>query len=611
MKAFDHTISFQQFRRGSNMRNNKNSFWLSLVFLVLLSVSQFGLAATASMQQSIELKPGWNAIYVELEPINNDINSIFAGVPVSSVWRWLPKEKGQDFIQDPAEGLLSLDGWFGYFPEPRPEAFLTNLYTISANTAYLVKLDDTVNHTITITGSPILKKKRWNSNGFTLTGIAVTPGNEPTFGDFFAASSAHNGQPIYKLGTDGRWQVVAQPFVESIKSGESYWIFTQGPSSYQGLLDITLQQGESLDYRTIFTELDFVVSNLSDVTNFITLSRASGVRLPMKFLNVDPETGEEAWPTLPDTKVYELQPGEDLFITLAVDRLNFSEARMEQIFSISSEQGVRYLMKAGGDTIQPRTPPTRGAYSNRIAASRGIAPVPESNAGLWIGTANVQAVSEAQTAGTEPTPVGKPFVLRMIMHVDSTGTVRLLKNVVQMWQDGTYTTSASNPDFLEVETPGFYVLLTDDNLIPNYSGVTMRGGQAAGIRYSTIAYDFNGNEIEMNGELAINNSLNVSLLVESDMPTNPFLHKFHPDHDNLDRQFLNFSQEAFQVTREMEFTFLPNNPDFPDTEDPPGWGVQEMGGIFRESISGLHKNTIFVQGDFRLRRVAATPVLNQ
>ena len=606
MNAFDHTISLQQIHRGSIMRNNKRGLWLSFVFLAFLVVSQASLAATASMQQTIELKPGWNAIYVELEPDNNDITSIFAGIPVASVWRWLPKELGQDFIQDPAEGLLSLDGWFGYYPEPRPEAFLTNLFTLSANTAYLVKLDDTVNHSITITGSPILRKKRWNSNGFTLTGISVVPGNEPTFGEFFAASNAHNGQPIYKLDTDGRWRVVANPFVETINSGESYWIFTQGPSNYQGLLDITLQQGESLDYRTVFTELDFVISNLSDVSNFVTLSRASGVRLPMKFLNVDPETGEEAWPTLPDNKVYELQPGEDIFITLAVDRLNFTEERMEQIFSISSEQGVRYLMEAGGDTIQPRTPATRGAL-----ARRGVAQVPESNAGLWIGTANVRAVSEAQTAGTEPTPVGKPFVLRMIMHVDSTGTVRLLKNVVQMWQDGTYTTSDSNPDFLEVETPGFYVLLTDDSLIPNYSGVTMRSGQAAGIRYSTIAYDFNGNEIEMNGELAINNSLNVSLLVESEMPTNPFLHKFHPDHDNLDAQFLNFSQEAFQVTREMEFTFSPNNPNYPDTEDPPGWGVQEMGGTFRESISGLHKNTIFVEGDFRLRRVAATPVLNQ
>ena len=115
----------------------------------------------------------------------------------------------------------------------------------------------------------------------------------------------------------------------------------------------------------------------------------------------------------------------------------------------------------------------------------------------------------------------------------------------------------------------------------------------------------------MSGDFAIASSLNVSLLVDSDLPTNPFYHKYHPDHDNLDAQFLNYKQEAFQVTREMQFLFSEHNPRYPEIQDPPGWGYQQMGGVFRESISGLHKNTIFIEGDFRLQRVAATAVLNQ
>jgi hypothetical protein len=180
-----------------------------------------------------------------------------------------------------------------------------------------------------------------------------------------------------------------------------------------------------------------------------------------------------------------------------------------------------------------------------------------------------------------------------------------------MWQDGTYAPDPENPAYLKVETPGNYVLLTDPTLIPNYSGVTGRNGQTAGIRYSTVAYDFVGNELEMTGELALNGQLTVNMLIDSNMPTNPFYHKYHPDHDNLDAQFLNFKQEAFQITREMSFDFSLNNPYYPRVDDPPGWGDEEMGGTFRESISGLHKNTIFLQGDFKLQRVAATPVLNQ
>jgi hypothetical protein len=583
--------------------NGHTSFRLVTLLLLLISIK--GLSATATMEQTIVLHPGWNAVNVELLPIDDDIETIFSGIPVSSVWRWIPKDIGKDFIVDPAEGLLSLDGWFGYFPEPKPEAFLSNLYTLSANTAYLIKLDDTVDHTLTLTGTPSLRTNIWRSNSFTFSGLPLDPGNEPTFGDYFSGSKAHDGQPIYRLSTAGIWELVTDKYTEVMKSGEAYWIFTQGPSTFQGMLNVTLQQGTSLDYRTMFTELDFSISNLSDVTNFVTISRVSGNTMPMKFKNVDSETGEIAWPALPDNKVYELQKGEDVFVTLSVDRGKFVEDRMEQIFSIKNEQGVRYLMNSGGNTIQPIILPSKTSSGEQVRA------ITSPNAGLWIGTAQVNKVSESQRAGTEPLDVGDPFVLRIIMHVDSIGKVKLIKSVVQMWEDGTLTPSTNNPEFLEVDEPGRYVLLTDDNLIPNYSGVTNRNGQSAGIRYSTIAYDFEGLELDMNGKLEIGETLDVSILVDSDLPTNPFFHKYHPDHNNLDEQDVLVVPEAFQVTREMEFSFSTHNPAYPGIADSPGWGVQEMGGIFRESITGLHKNVIFMQGEFRMRRVAATTVLNQ
>ncbi len=581
----------------------------SLNIILFMALSLFFtspvLSAVASIEQTFELRPGWNAIHVELEPTENRIETIFAGIPVKSVWRWIPNKLGQDFIQDPAEGLLSLDGWFGYFPEPRPEAFLTNLFTLSANTAYLVYLDDNQSRSITISGQPVFSVIKWRSNNFTLTGLPVNPGQEPSFADYFALSQQHSNQPIYKLNASGFWEQVSNLNTTAIKSGEAYWIYTDGISKYSGLIDIKLQQGESLEYRTMFTEMDFMLSNTSDVTNFVRIDRVGGLRMPMKFLNVDPETGEEAWPDLPDSRVLELDSGEDVVIRLAVDRNNFTEERMEQIFSISNEQGARYLLLAGASTIQPLSLPTRGMQM------RGITEVPTPSAGLWAGTVEVKGVSEAQRAGVEPTPVGKPFAFRVLIHVDATGTARLVKNIVQMWQEGSYTVSPENPEYLEVDVPGNYVLLTDDSLIPNYSGVTVRSGQTAGIRYSTIGYDFEGDEIEMSGEFAVANSLTVSLLVDSDLPTNPFYHRYHPDHDNLDAQFLNFKQEAYQVTREMQFLFSPNNPSYPEVSNPPGWGYQQMGGVFRESISGIHKNTIFIEGEFRLQRVAATAVLNQ
>ena len=599
IKQSTHSISLYRKRRAFYVLCG-----LVLFISALVPASHAGIA---TVTQSIELQPGWNAVYVEIEPENNDIETIFSGIPVASVWRWIPEKLGSDFLVNPAEGLMNLEGWYGYFPEPKPEAFLSNLYTLSANTAYLVKLEGSVSKTIQLTGKPVYVKKKWRTNGFTLTGFPLVAGQEPSFGDFFANSPAHQGQPVYQLSPQGVWEAVDDPYLQRMKSGEAYWFYTNGTSRYQGMINVTIEQGESMEYRQAFTEMDLVLSNLSDVTNFVSLNRLNGSSLPMKFLNEDLETGEIAWPDLPVTKVFEMQPGEDLVVTLAVDRLSFIEQRMEQVFSITNEQGAKVLIHAGGSTLQPLVLPTGNSHGDNLK----LAANQNSYAGLWVGTARVRAVSQAQNGGVNPKPVGDPFPIRVMMHVDATGRVKLVKNVVQMWQDGTYRVSPKDPDLLEVDEPGRYVLLTRDELIPNYSGITKRSGQSAGIRYSTVSYDFNGDDIEMNGEFQLSEQVNVSLLIDPNMPTNPFRHKYHPDHDNLDAQFLNYKQEAFQVTREMEFLFTEHNPKYPDVADPPGWGVTLMGGTFRETLTGLHKNAIFVSGDFRLTRVSSTAILNQ
>lgn len=599
IKQSTHSISLYRKRRAF--------YVLCGLVLFISALVPASLAGIATVTQSIELQPGWNAVYVEIEPENNDIETIFSGIPVASVWRWIPEKLGSDFLVNPAEGLMNLEGWYGYFPEPKPEAFLSNLYTLSANTAYLVKLEGSVSKTIQLTGKPVYVKKKWRTNGFTLTGFPLVAGQEPSFGDFFANSPAHQGQPVYQLSPQGVWEAVDDPYLQRMKSGEAYWFYTNGTSRYQGMINVTIEQGESMEYRQAFTEMDLVLSNLSDVTNFVSLNRLNGSSLPMKFLNEDLETGEIAWPDLPVTKVFEMQPGEDLVVTLAVDRLSFIEQRMEQVFSITNEQGAKVLIHAGGSTLQPLVLPTGNSQGDNLK----LAANQNSYAGLWVGTARVRAVSQAQNGGVNPKPVGDPFPIRVMMHVDATGRVKLVKNVVQMWQDGTYRVSPKDPDLLEVDEPGRYVLLTRDELIPNYSGITKRSGQSAGIRYSTVAYDFNGDDIEMNGEFQLSEQVNVSLLIDPNMPTNPFRHKYHPDHDNLDAQFLNYKQEAFQVTREMEFLFTEHNPKYPDVADPPGWGVTLMGGTFRETLTGLHKNAIFVSGDFRLTRVSSTAILNQ
>lgn len=553
--------------------------------------------AQGAAQQTIDLQPGWNAIHIQLEPDERDIATVFSGLPIASVWRWRPDTEGAQFVRDPAEGLENIAGWFAWFPDPRPEAFLTNLFQIEGNTAYLVRLDGTQPRQITITGRPLFRNARWETNAFTLTGLPVSATQPPSFAEYFLPSPQHAGQPVYTLGSDGRWRLVTSPASEPIRSGQAYWIYTRGTSRYQGPMQVVLDAGQSLEFSAALQEIRIVLRNFSLSNGSFQISRRGGDTLPLKYRIEDPETGEVAWPVLRESLTLDAPVGADVFLTLAVDRAAFTADRMEQVLSITDEQGSDVLLHVGGNTIQP------------FAAGRGKSAA-AGFAGLWVGNLVIDKVSEAQQAGTTPTQTNQQFAQRVIVHVDGSGQARLLKDVIQMWEEGTLRPSALNPAYNEVDTPGRFVLITDKDRLGFYQGASMRDGRSVGIRYSTVAYDFAGDTLEFDGDFGPERTLQVAVVMEPDLPTNPFLHKYHPDHNNLDEQFLLPVEEAYRVVRDMQFVFTTEHPVAGATTSP-GWGETLVGGVFTESIVGLHRNPIFVSGRFELRRVSAVPALNQ
>lgn len=570
---------------------------LRLLFLALLLPAGPLLAQTATYQQVVDLEPGWNAVYLQVQPDDNRIATVLADIPVASVWRWIPGEAGSRFVTDPAEGLENLEGWFGWFPEPRPEAFLTNLFRFNANTAYLIRVEGNDSHQVVLEGRPVYQRLGWNTDAFTLTGLPVAETNAPTFAEFFAESPAHQSQPIYRLQANGQWAVV-NPASTPIRAGEAYWVYTEGNSNFQGRLNLVLEQGESLEYSAALDEIRIVLRNRSQQDGSFLVRRLGSGELPLAFRNEDPETGDVGWPSLPGTLFLDAPARSDVFVTLGILRQDFSASRMEDVLEITDEFGERVLLHAGGNTIQPFVAPVRG-----VEGSGGV-PL----AGLWMGEVEINAVSESQQAGVSPETAPQTFTQRVLIHVDTAGQVRLLKDVIQMWQDGTLRPSAIDPEFQEVDEPGRYVLITDSSLLGLYSGALNRAGASVGLRYSTIAYDFEGDAQLFDGEFGPGSQISTTLVVEPDLPTNPFLHRYHPDHDNRDAQFLNFRAEAYQVVREMRLIFTEEDPL---GRTPPGWGETLVGGVFEESITGLHKNTIFTSGQFRLRRISAVPVLNQ
>lgn len=580
------------------------------VAALFLGVAALLLAAGAAAQdggvrtQTMVLQPGWNSIFVEVIPQPADLDAVFNGLPVKSVWGWFPPIGGIDFVSDPDQGLETVAGWHGWFPRPRPEALLSNLFGIEVNRAYLVELEGSVPVTVSITGRPVNIDLEWVPDSFNLVGFQVDPNSPPSLGAHLAPSPAHAGQPIYRLDPSGVWQVVTSPYSAPVRSGEAYWIFTQGPSQYQGPLEVESNAYDGLEYSAALDDQRLTIRNRGLADSQIHLRPLpSTTSIPFMSRSFN-ATGASLFNPLPADSSYSAAAGQSLFLQLGVQRSELAADRSEQLLEITDGLGSRRLVFAGVTRVHPEAPLSFGAGSQVGNPQKAGA---NPYAGLWIGEVTVNKVSEAQTAGTTPMPVGEAFRLRLLIHVDEGGQPRLLKEVTQMWKEGTTRPDANDPTFQVVDQPGRYVLLTDQSLIPNYKGPVLRDGSPVGLRLSTVAYDFPENHLSMTGAMGPSGLLEIVLTLGAEAPTNPYKHTFHPDHDNLDAQFLNPKIEAYEVTRTISIQL---SPDHPANRPSAGWGSSQLGGTYRETVAGVHRNPIYVEGLVFFTRIAATAQLN-
>jgi hypothetical protein len=241
-------------------------------------------------------------------------------------------------------------------------------------------------------------------------------------------------------------------------------------------------------------------------------------------------------------------------------------------------------------------------------------------AGLWVGTAAINKINQPANAlaPNVPTRTASEFQFRLLIHVDNNGQARLLQKVVQMWRNGTTTTDSNGLQV--VADPGHYVLVTDDRLFGNFTGATLRDGELVGRRLNSAAFSFR-TPIAMTGDFgSTNGQLRCSVGLEYDDELNPFKHRFHPDHNNLDDSAppqplplrtnvhgLRYTAESSSVNRDINLQFTAADPDNLTLA---GWGDDQLGGVYRETMTGLHKDALQLEGVFRLQHASRIGVLN-
>jgi hypothetical protein len=92
----------------------------------------------------------------------------------------------------------------------------------------------------------------------------------------------------------------------------------------------------------------------------------------------------------------------------------------------------------------------------------------------------------------------------------------------------------------------------------------------------------------------------------SDAALNPFKHRYHPDHDNLDASFRVFREEAYPVRRTVRLRV----PERLGSDVKPGIGQDELQGEYEEVLEGLHRIPITVRGTFHIKRLLAVADLD-
>ncbi len=590
--------------------------------------------ATPTATQSLTLNPGWNAVHFEVVPADADLDAVFAGVPLDSVWAYGNGLGTPDFIQEVTEQSLAKAGWFSWVPTNRVDAFQNNLFQVQVNRAYLIKYTGAAPATLTFTGTPTTRTQPWLPDAFNFRGLPVDPAIPPTFDSFFSPSPAHYPSGtlglIYRLDSAGVWQRVAK--TDLVRNGVAYWIYCKGGSDYVAPFVARPEIGDGLDFSVGVDELELNLKNLGSVARNVTVTDL-GAPAPSPLSYAERQDDLTlVWQALPSPWVRSVAAGTTLTVRTGARRADMTDDLFETVLEVTDGLGTRQLFPVSVARIPAVAAVATGNRGRARPAGIQTAAVPEAitHAGLWVGTATVNAVSEAHSGplttnvvmgytieletnavsqlvttnripnsvtrtspSMAPTPTGSPFNLRLLLHVDGTGQARLLKEVIEMWKNGTTTNDAAGNT--SVATPGRYVLLTDDTLIGQYTGVTGRDGVPVGRRLSTAGFDFPDNELPLSGDFAIGSSVVGTNVMSETFARNPFKHRYHPDH-----------QTGFDIRRVigLDFAAAPTNA-------PPGYGERVLDGVYHETVTGLHRTNIVVSGTFRLNRISATAVLNQ
>ena len=289
--------------------------------------------------QVIELRTGWNAVWLEVEPLAGKSDDVFKNTPVDIAARYLRPVSSAKFITNPVDTPWNQPGWGVWYAPARKDAFIRSLHLIEGNAAYLIHA--TRDFQWSVEGAVKFRRLKWTHNTFNLAGFSPDPQNPPTFGRLFASAGGKVGQSVYRL-IEGRWAQLAEPAGVTIRSGEAYWIYSSGLPDFQGPLDVRLPGSDAVDFGTTVPQVSIQYVNASGATapvrlEMMTAGSTASAGLPLHQVIADLSTLTNSAPAVTATMTLpELDSGFARNLRLQVQREEMTAGSQTALLSLTS-----------------------------------------------------------------------------------------------------------------------------------------------------------------------------------------------------------------------------------------------------------------------------------
>lgn len=603
------------------------------------------------------LNSGWNAIYLHGDASYDSIENLLPA-EVDEVWRWEPDPSEVQFTSTPLAPSSGGQDWGVWTRVDGGELKLLGQF------AYLIKTSAATS--FTLKQKPVPPSTTWVVSGANLLGFPTNAASGfPTFASYFstfpAATQANTA--IYKytfgeFGPNNPFQIPAPTF-DTVDRNQAYWFSSKVVGDFYGPLDIDLSNPAGLVFGRAGSVITVSIRNRSASSKTVKFEEVASTPAP------DTSTAIPGVPLTrlifnPTTLVYEPSEISAVNDTVVIE----PNGTVEVKFGINRSDASMF---GAADDTEFASILRLTDTGNQMDVSLPVSAQKGSLAGLWVGDIELSSVGSLVSNGAQATASVVDGVLTEIevsetggfgysseslpavtIAVPAAGGVRATATATVENGKVTGVTITNGGSGYQIDSPAIAIAppaaltgtstpkafpmrtllhIADDEpktttllsqvfigqlaAEPNELGLTVResllkqDAKATAQRLVAAHMPLDQAITNGSGSVTVPGTLVRTITVPFNDPTNPFVHQYHPDHDNKNARFetLEAGVESYTITRTCTFTFTAA-PPAGSSADVVSWGSLVIGGTYTESISGIHKNPIELGGIFELRRAS-------